>query len=197
MALLKIDAFSGKFGEAVNIPVATQLAKTESKRQSEAVRIRPDSSFKIKSMLSEVVKEQPGSKPKVEVVKYEQVEEREAIDVAKVADAVERYISEYKPEPLVVMALKTHQPFVEKEQVVLFADNQLQLDKLDAMKMHFLHALMKTLHNGYLALDFRLFDANITTEAKKIFTASEKFEHFIELNPVVADLKNIFGLEFD
>ena len=40
-------------------------------------------------------------------------------------------------------------------------------------------------------------DALDSTEEKKLFTAGEKFQHFIELNPVVADLKSIFGLELD
>ena len=51
---------------------------------------------------------------------------------------------------------------------------------------------------------FKVFKGNLTTfiiadttEEKKLFTAGEKFRHFIELNPVVADLKSIFGLELD
>ncbi len=56
---------------------------------------------------------------------------------------------------------------------------------------------MKNLKNGYVTFEFKLFDSNTTQEEKKLFTASEKFEHFMKLNPVVADLKNIFGLELE
>ena len=93
--------------------------------------------------------------------------------------------------------MKTHHPVVETEKITIFADNQLQLEKLEGTKMHLHHILMKYLNNGYIDLRFQLFDCNTTQEEKKLFTASEKYEHFVKLNPVVADLKAIFGLELD
>ena len=102
-----------------------------------------------------------------------------------------------RAEPTVAIALKTHKPLVEEEKITILVDNQLQLDKLEAMKMHFQQSLMKSLNNGYVTCEFKLFDSGIAKEEKKLFTASEKFEHFVSINPVVADLKNIFGLEID
>lgn len=63
--------------------------------------------------------------------------------------------------------------------------------------MHFSHVLMKTLNNGFLSFDFQLFDSNKTTEVKKLYTAEEKFNRFVEINPVVVELKKIFGLELE
>ena len=56
---------------------------------------------------------------------------------------------------------------------------------------------MSLLSNGHIAIEFKLFDNASTKEKKKLFTASEKFEHLVKLNPVIADLKNIFGLELE
>ena len=59
------------------------------------------------------------------------------------------------------------------------------------------NAFMKDLNNGFLSVAFKLFDVQTTNEEKKLFTASEKFDHFLDLNPVVGDLKKIFGLELE
>mgnify|MGYP000018577436 FL=1 len=119
------------------------------------------------------------------------------IDERKVVAALERYIQDHRPEPTVAIALKTHRPEIDGENIVLAVDNQLQQDKLEALKMHLRNVLMKLLNNGFITLSFKLFDDQNSTEEKKLFTAGEKFRHFIELNPVVADLKSIFGLELD
>ena len=119
------------------------------------------------------------------------------IDERKVVAALERYIQDHCPEPTVAIALKTHRPEIDGENIVLAVDNQLQQDKLEALKMHLRNVLMKLLNNGFITLSFKLFDDQNSTEEKKLFTAGEKFRHFIELNPVVADLKSIFGLELD
>ena len=121
------------------------------------------------------------------------VEARDVIDERKVVAALERYIQDHRPEPTVAIALKTHRPEIDGENIVLAVDNQLQQD----LKMHLRNVLMKLLNNGFITLSFKLFDDQNSTEEKKLFTAGEKFQHFIELNPVVADLKSIFGLELD
>ena len=125
------------------------------------------------------------------------VEARDVIDEGKVVAALERYIQDHRPEPTVAIALKTHRPEIDGENIVLAVDNQLQQDKLEALKMHLRNVLMKLLNNGFITLSFKLFVDQNSTEEKKLFTAGEKFQHFIELNPVVADLKSIFGLELD
>lgn len=125
------------------------------------------------------------------------IEARETIHEAKVVAALEKYVADHRPEPMVSIALKTHRPVIESEKIILLVDNQLQLEKLEALKMHLQNILCKALNNGFLTFEYRLFDSNTTKEEKKLFTSSEKFEHFVKLNPVIADLKSIFGLELD
>lgn len=177
---------------------AAEVQRPAARKPVDTGRPRPDSSFKIKDTLRQVNQTQPEVKVRQTVVeKQVQVESREAIDESKVKMALEKYVADHRPESTVAFALKTHRPQVETEHIVIFVDNQLQLEKLETMKMHLLNALTKTLRNGFITLQFELFDTGVTTEEKKLFTSSEKFEHFLKLNPVVADLKKIFGLELE
>ena len=134
------------------------------------------------------------------------VEARDVIDERKVVAALERYIQDHRPEPTVAIALKTHRPEIDGENIVLAVDNQLQQDKLEALKMHLRNVLMKLLNNGFITLSFKLFDDQNSTEEKKLFTAGEKFRHFIEPQSrrcrpeidirVGARLKKVKGLTF-
>ena len=90
-----------------------------------------------------------------------------------------------------------HRPVIAGEQITLFVDNQIQLDNLNAIRMHFHHALMRMLNNGAVTVEFQIFDSKTTVEEKKLYTREEKYRHFVELNPVVEDLKRIFGLELE
>ena len=145
------------------------------------------------SEVQPVIKVQPVTEQK----QIQRTEAREPLDEPKVSAAFDRYVQEHQPDTSVAIALRTHRPEVEGENICLAVDNQLQLDKAEALKQHLQGALMKTLNNGYISLSFKLFDHKTSTEEKKYFTASEIFEHFLELNPVVGDLKNIFGLELE
>ena len=195
---MKIVGFNGKFQESGRIvPTISNTSGAGGKRITEPLRPRPDASFKIKDSLRQVSQAQPVVKMQAAVQQQTRIESREPVDEVKVMAALERYVAEHHPEPSVGIALKTHHPVVETEKITIFADNQLQLEKLEGTKMHLHHILRKYLNNGYIDLGFQLFDCNTTQEEKKLFTASEKYEHFVKLNPVVADLKAIFGLELD
>lgn len=197
---MKIGGFNGKFlepGAVPKVPAPQKTVQTPARQAVDAERVRPDASFKIRDSLRQVNQAQPVAKTEVVVEKQIQVDAREAIDEQKLETALKRYIKDYKPDPTVAIALETHRPEINGEDIVLRVDNQLQLDKLEAMKMHLRNILMKTLNNGHLSISFKMFDQQTTKEEKKLFTSGEKFEHFIKLNPVIADLKNVFGLELE
>lgn len=158
---------------------------------------RPESSFKLKDAYTQLLYKQPEKVKIQEETVYEKVETHESIDEAKVMVALDRYIVESNPEQMVATALKAHQPLIKGESVTILVDNQLQIDKLETIKMSFHNFLIKTLNNGSITLAFGLFDVGKTTELKKYYTSQEKFEHFVELNPVVDELKQLFGLELD
>ena len=182
--MLKIEGFEGKLG---NPAVAAPKVEKSAEKTVVQISARPSTSFKIKEPAE--VKEQEA--------KYEKIKSHDAIDEQKVRDAIRHYVENCHPDPIVAVALESHQPIVSGDQIRIFVDNQIQMEKLHAIQMHFSHVLMKTLNNGFLSFDFQLFDSNKTTEVKKLYTAEEKFNRFVEINPVVAELKKIFGLELE
>lgn len=193
---MKIDGFDGKFGTGGQ--QAPQPKPAAVPVTGKPVGLRPGSSFKIKDTLSEVSR---GVQPEVRIAaraeNLEKVKAREQVDSQSVGNAIQQYIEAHHPESIVEIALETHAPSVEGEKITLWVDNQLQLDKLETIRQHVHYALMKTLNNGFLSLQFRLFETGATNETRKFFTAGEKFAHFVEVNSAVADLKRIFGLELD
>lgn len=178
---------------------SAESKKTPSPVTSQHISLenRPSASFKIKDALKKINQAEPVVLQKKAETAPETVEAREAFDEAAVVKALEQYITGHSLEPTIAIALKSHRPDVRDEAVVLYVDNQLQLDKLEGLKAHLLLALRRSLKNGTLSLNFQMFDDGNSKEEKKLFTASEKFEHFLKLNPVVADLKVVFGLELE
>ena len=101
------------------------------------------------------------------------VEARDVIDERKVVAALERYIQDHRPEPTVAIALKTHRPEIDGENIVLAVDNQLQQDKLEALKMHLRNVLMKLLNNGFITLSFKYSTIRIR-QKKKNYSLPDK-----------------------
>ena len=81
--------------------------------------------------------------------------------------------------------------------VVLEVDNKLQYEKVEAIKSSIQNALMKHLNNGHLSLELRFFDDTKGKEERRLITSQDKLEYFIKENPVVAEMKRMFGLEFE
>lgn len=147
--------------------------------------------------MAETAKVKESGKSNSVAVHLEKIAARDAFDNGQLMAVIESYAADKSIDPTISIALKAHHPLVDKEHITIFADNQLQIDKLNGVKMHFQNILMRQLNNGFLSVEFRLFEADVAHEEKKLYTASEKFEHFLSLNPVVADLKRVFGLEID
>ncbi len=176
----------------------TAVAPKNAGQANAANFVRPEGSFRIKDSLEKIARTGPAGKAEEVVVKREQVAGREAFGQPEVTGALEAYVASYKPEPIVSVALRAHKPDVQGENIVVLADNQLQIDKLESIKLQIQNFLMRSLKNGFITLSFQIFDDKThKDEVKKLYTASEKFEHFLKLNPVVADLKVIFGLELE
>jgi len=209
-AFLKIAGFEGQFvapGTAPAIPTTAANSKAttasgiptvnKTKAKDTNLRPRPDASFKIRDSFREISQQELSTKVETTEEQQEKIAARDSIDEEKVVAALQKYIAERKPEPTIELALKAHRPVVEGERITIFIDNQLQIEKIATIKIPFHNMLTKLLNNGSATIEFKLFDDNTTKEEKKLFTASEKFDHFVKLNPAVADLKNIFGLELD
>lgn len=160
--------------------------------------VRPEDSFRIKDSLKKITQTEPAQKAVEVTLNQEKINSRETFGQPEVIRVLESYVATHQPEPIISVALRAHKPDVQGEKIVVLADNQLQIDKLENIKIQIQNFLMRSLKNGFITLSFQIFDDKThKDEVKKLYTASEKFEHFLKLNPVVADLKVIFGLELD
>ena len=158
----------------------------------------PNSSFNLRNSFKQVSSINHAKEiVSVENVSAEktEVEFNEEFDVAKFQRAIAHYLSYVNLETSVATALKTHLPIVKDANVKIFVDNTIQLGKLEELKMHIQKSMSQILKNKNVRIDFELFKIEESNEEKKLFTGSEKMEHFIKLNPVVAELKSVFGLE--
>lgn len=129
--------------------------------------------------------------------KQEKVVVREMFNQNQVIQALQGYIRTHKPETAVAMALTTHKPEIKGEEVIVEVDNDLQITKLNDIKPGLQNLLADKLKNGFIKLSFHIFDNSNGKEEKKLFTSHDKFEHFMQVNPAVAELKAIFGLELE
>lgn len=195
--MLKIEGFDGKFQ-------ATTLAEVKDKPQDKVTsvkkilpeeKMKPSASFKLKEALA-ASSETYGKKNVVSEQKL-LLDARDSFDIEKIEKAYDDYIREHKPETTVVIALKAHKPIVRGEEICIEIDNQLQLERLEALKISLQNALIKKLNNGFISLHLTFFDDKNSKEEKKLITAQDKLEHFIRQNPVVGKMCEIFGLQIE
>ena len=166
-------------------------------RNVEPERVKPDPSFRIKDSFKKIG--QADSKVKVQGTAETNIsiEGHEPFGEKQVTAVFEAYIARHRPETAVVVALTSHKPEIQEDSIVIEVDNQLQIDKLSSMKLSLQNMLMRELNNGHIMLEFKIFDNSDGKEVEKLFTSAQKFDHVMKLNPVVAELKTIFGLELE
>ena len=56
---------------------------------------------------------------------------------------------------------------IEGEKIVLLVDNQIQLEKVEAIRMHLQNMLMKNLKNGYMTFEFKIIRFKYNSGRKK------------------------------
>ena len=202
-----MDGFSGKFNEQTSKSAVTESkgtaglkpdSKSTGTRPEAPVVGRPAASFNIQSAISQIRKDTPQLEHIIEKHKEEEkISAHTPVTLQKIETAIDHYIKDNNLDKMISIALKTHKPIVEGDKIVLMIDNQLQIEKLQEMHHQFYMFMCRNLENGFLTINYQLFNPQTTQEEKKLFTSAEKFEHFVELNPVVAELKKIFALEIE
>ena len=156
----------------------------------------PVSSFKIRSSFKEINKtlnetlDQVSSETKDDEVLFSEI-----FDIKKIKQAINHYIQHTKVDATISTALISHEILLNGTNIKILVDNNLQLSKLEALHSHLRASLAKLLNNNTIELEFGIFKSEESSEEKKLFTSSEKLEHFIKLNPAVAELTKIFELE--
>ena len=159
-------------------------------------KTKPSASFKLKEAFAASSQDYNGKKDVVAEQRIK-LDARDTFDAGQVEKAYDDYIRVHKPETTVVVALKAHKPVIRGEEICIEIDNQLQQERLEALKINLQNALMRSLNNGFISLSLKFFDDKNNKEEKKLITAQDKLEHFVQQNPVVGKMCEMFGLQIE
>ena len=133
-----------------------------------------------------------------EKVEDNRVKAQSEFTVADVTSALETYVATSREDTAVKIALTSHSPKVQGFVITLEVDNDFLLSKVTDIHPYLLSFLAKRLNNGFITLNVQVYmEPENGEEKKRLFTAKDKFDHFVEINPAVSELKALFGLEID
>ena len=194
--LLKIEGFDGKFQVTGEEREKQPETTTPVKKILPEEKTKPSASFKLKEAFAASSQDYNGKKYVVAEQRIK-LDARDTFDAGQVEKAYDDYIRVHKPETTVVVALKAHKPVIRGEEICIEIDNQLQQERLEALKINLQNALMRSLNNGFISLSLKFFDDNNNKEEKKLITAQDKLEHFVQQNPVVGKMCEMFGLQIE
>ena len=194
--LLKIEGFDGKFQVTGEEREKQPETTTPVKKILPEEKTKPSASFKLKEAFAASSQDYNGKKYVVAEQRIK-LDARDTFDAGQVEKAYDDYIRVHKPETTVVVALKAHKPVIRGEEICIEIDNQLQQERLEALKINLQNALMRSLNNGFISLSLKYIDDKNNKEEKKLITAQDKLEHFVQQNPVVGKMCEMFGLQIE
>ena len=141
----------------------------------------------------QIQREEGGAK-----VEDNRVKAQSEFTVADVTSALETYVATSQEDTAVKIALTSHSPKVQGFVITLEVDNDFLLSKVTDIHPYLLSFLTKRLNNGFITLNVQVYtEPENGEEKKRLFTAKDKFDHFVEINPAVSELKALFGLEIE
>ncbi len=133
-----------------------------------------------------------------EKVEDNRVKAQSEFTVADVTSALETYVATSQEDTAVKIALTSHSPKVQGFVITLEVDNDFLLSKVTDIHPYLLSFLAKRLNNGFITLNVQVYmEPENGEEKKRLFTAKDKFDHFVQINPAVSELKALFGLEIE
>ena len=131
-------------------------------------------------------------------VEDNRVKAQSEFTVADVTSALETYVATLREDTAVKIALTSHSPKVQGFVITLEVDNDFLLSKVTDIHPYLLSFLTKRLNNGFITLNVQVYtEPENGEEKRRLFTAKDKFDHFVEINPAVSELKALFGLEIE
>ncbi len=141
----------------------------------------------------QIQREEGGAK-----VEDNRVKAQSEFTVADVTSALETYVATLREDTAVKIALTSHSPKVQGFVITLEVDNDFLLSKVTDIHPYLLSFLAKRLNNGFITLNVQVYmEPENGEEKRRLFTAKDKFDHFVQINPAVSELKALFGLEIE
>lgn len=133
--------------------------------------------------------------------KHGVVEKRELgndkFDIEAVKRAIVQYAESRSSESDFFLTLKSATPEVDGNNVVLNVDNKYSMELLTPNRQRIEGAIATFVNNGGVKLSINVVEIQNRVTKPVYITAAAKLEHFIELNPTVADFVELLGLELE
>lgn len=160
--------------------------------------MEPPRSFKLKMAMEETKESLQTQQEKDVKVEDGRVKAQSEFTVTDVTAALESYVTTSQEDTAIKIALTSHTPKVQGFVITLEVDNDFLLSKMMDLHPYLLSFLTKKLNNGFITLNIQIYtEPENGQENKRLFTAKDKFDHFVEINPAVGELKALFGLEIE
>ena len=141
----------------------------------------------------QIQREEGGAK-----VEDNRVKAQSEFTVADVTSALETYVATSREDTAVKIALTSHSPKGQGFVITLEVDTDFLLSKVTDIHPYLLSFLAKRLNNGFITLNVQVYmEPENGEEKRRLFTAKDKFDHFVQINPAVSELKALFGLEIE
>ena len=133
-----------------------------------------------------------------EKVEDNRVKAQSEFTVADVTSALETYVATSREDTAVKIALTSHSPKVQGFVITLEVDNDFLLSKVTDIHPYLLSFLAKRLNNGFITLNVQVYmEPENGEEKRRLFTAKDKFDHFVQINPAESELKALLGMEIE
>lgn len=198
---MKIANFNGKFQQSGGVTTAPVVGKMPSvpAGKTDVYKAEPPRSFKLKMAMAETredqrIQQEEGSTK----VEDNRVKAQCEFTVVDVVSALENYVATSLEDTTIKIALISHAPQVQGFVITLEVDNDILLSKMMDIHPYLLSFLSKKLNNGFITLNVQVYtEPESGEEKRRLFTAKDKFDHFVEINPAVSELKTLFGLEIE
>ncbi|MDL2251315.1 hypothetical protein LJC12_00515 [Odoribacter sp. OttesenSCG-928-J03] len=159
-------------------------------------KAKPATSFRIKDAFSETSPSIVSMPEMHEEEKKIQCTGNDPFDLSQLEAALSEYVAKNTPEKIISIALKARKPDISGHNITIKVDNLLQKDKLEACKAALQNFLIESLNNGQINCLIELYERQAGEIAEKnLITAQSKLDYFIELNPVIDEMRRMFGLE--
>jgi hypothetical protein len=149
----------------------------------------PSRSFKLGKTIQETLPEPPPPPDPAPLADA-------PFDLAAVIAILSRFTIETEGNALHA-ALTTYPPVLDGHAITIFIDNELLLAKVNELLPSFLARFKRELGNDHVTLQFTTRDEQQETApaVKHLYTAADKFDHFLASFPAVRELRDCLELE--
>ena len=213
--ILPIENFGFKAGQVVRVPQAAQQPQ-QSQQPQPSIQSQPQVQVVEQQVQKQPVQQvRPKAATTVGTVSLtaalNKIKERNtqantdktelgtaSFNANQVRVALEQFAESRSTDSELFILLKSLEPQVNGSVITFNVDSNYSEQLLVPYKQRIESAVATFVNNKNVAIEIKIEDVQTAAPKKPVYiTATEKLDHFIELNPVVAEFVDLLGLEVE